>query len=73
MCPIEVRLSWHETAKRLGGTAAVIERNLAEINAGLPSGYSGRTVVEDTLFWTTLPQVHQWMLFNVCGLIVLIG
>ena len=65
----------YETAKRLGVEQAVIERNLGEINAGLPSWVqrSENSLWKDTLFWTTLPQVHQWMLFNVCGLIVLIG
>ena len=65
----------YETAKRLGVEQPLIEKNLSEINAGLPSWAqrSERSLWRDTLFWTTLPRAHQWLLFNVCGLVVLIG
>jgi len=65
----------YEKAQRLGVEEALIERNLTEINAGLPSWVqrSENSLWQDALIWTTLPLVYQWMFFNVCGVVLLVG
>ena len=65
----------YKRAQRLGLEEDRIERNLNEINAGLPSWAQKKTqnVWTDALIWTSVPQTYQWLLFNCCGGILLVG
>lgn len=65
----------YKTAQRLGVEEALIERNLAEINAALPSWVQRNDsgLWNDVLVWTEIPKTVQWVLFNICGVMLLIG